>query len=259
MDSQIIIGRGTASGTNNYVVTLSVAVDELHNGNVIYITFTNGNNGAADINPNGIGVLDITDQFGDPLQGGEITDGCKLELEYNLANDNLRIISNASTGNIARVRSVIRILTQEITVAVHTWTDLTGLSITMTPSKASDTFLIQAALEVGNDPAESSFSRVMRIVDPAGTPVETPIGIGTASGSRTQATGDNYSPSISEQDSISFNVPDAPNTTLDVLYKIQVAKAGFDASSVFINRSFDNVNNANRSLTTSSLIVWQLN
>jgi len=259
MDSKIIIGRGVTAGTNAYTTTLSVAVKELLNGNRIDVLFTIGNTAASSLNPNGIGVIVLTDNYGEGLTGGEIPEQTTLTLEYVLASNELKIVSNASTGNIARVRGALKTDTQTITTVAPAWSNAAGLTLTMIPSKSSDSFLVQGFANTGCNVNESMMLRIIRIVDPSGVPVESIVGGGDPAGNRSRVTGAPYSGTNTEMDIYGWSFIDNPATADDVLYKVQVTKAGFDASDGFINRGETNLNAASNGRAASGLTIFQLN
>lgn len=257
MDNNIIIGRGVAAGTNAYTVTLSVAVNELLDGNIMYITFTNGNSTAVTLNTNGIGVISVTNQFGEALTGGEIPAGSTLQLMYLLAGDELRIISNASTSTLQAVHNVIKTDIQTVTTVKTDWTDIVGLEITIIPSKASDKFLIEGYLNSGSA-STSTYIRIVRIVDPLGSPVLTPIGIGDAAGIRIQVTAVGLPTGIADMANTSWSIEDLPNTTENILYKVQASRSS-TANNIFINRGSDNTDTDARGRASSGLTVWHFN
>jgi len=77
--------HGTASGTNNYTVTIS-GVTGYADGDAYIIKFTNGNDADSDININGLGVKTLVKQFDVQLTGGDIVSGQELIIMYDGTN-----------------------------------------------------------------------------------------------------------------------------------------------------------------------------
>ena len=74
---------GAASGTNTYAVTTGATA--LTAGDIYIIEFTNGNTGAATLNPDTLGATAI-ERDGAALVGGEIPAGAFMELVYDGTN-----------------------------------------------------------------------------------------------------------------------------------------------------------------------------
>ena len=67
MDSKIIEGSGTATGTDTYAVELSVGVDTLRTKGKYLIFFTNTSTGASTLDVNSIGAKAIENKNGTPI------------------------------------------------------------------------------------------------------------------------------------------------------------------------------------------------
>jgi hypothetical protein len=116
-------------------------------------------------------------------------------------------------GKVLQVVSTTKIDTFTLS-ATNTFTDITGLSVTITPSSASNKILILTNISNGNVTANSSNAfRLMRGA--------TAIGGGTASGNRQSSFAQSDPVNVNNQESASFNFLDSPNTTSSTTYKIQ--------------------------------------
>ena len=76
---------GTASGTNNYTVTIT-GVTSYVDGDAYVIKFTNGNDADSDININSLGVKNLVKQFNVTVTGGDIVSGQELIIIYDGTN-----------------------------------------------------------------------------------------------------------------------------------------------------------------------------
>jgi hypothetical protein len=131
-----------------------------------------------------------------------------------------------SSPGISQVVQTVK--SDTFTMSSTTFTDITGLSVTITPSSSSSKILVLAHVNtVGTTLTSSSGIRLVR--------GSTVIGVGDASGSRVSTSGGsnygNYGVTITG-DSIMFL--DSPATTSATTYKIQIQAY---ASTAYVNRS----------------------
>jgi hypothetical protein len=136
------------------------------------------------------------------------------------------------TGNVLQVVSATKTDTQVTSTA--TFVDVSGLSLSITPSSASNKIFLVVNINI--DGLER-YMGVKFVRD------STDIGIGDADGSRTRLTvssmrnqsptGDNY---IMHNSSASFL--DTPNTTSATTYKIQAGLHYGSAQNLYINRPY---------------------
>jgi len=157
---------------------------------------------------------------------------------------NKSIAATQLTGTIAAARlpagSVLQVVqtvkTDTFTMSSSTFADITGLSVSITPSSSSNKILVLANVNhVGTTTTSASGIRLMRN--------STAIGIGDASGSRPRTSGGesygNYGVTLTG-DAVMFL--DSPATTSATTYKIQIQAY---SSTAYVNRSqVDTDNNA---------------
>jgi hypothetical protein len=132
----------------------------------------------------------------------------------------------AGGGGISQVVQTVK--TDTFTMASTTYADITGLSVTITPSSSSSKVLVMANVNhVGTVLTSASGIRLLR--------GSTVIGVGDAAGSRISTSGGesygNYGVTLTG-DSIMFL--DSPATTSATTYKIQIRVYG---STAYVNRS----------------------
>lgn len=140
--------------------------------------------------------------------------------------------SAISTGTLARARlpagSILQVVqtvkTDTFTTTSGTPVDLTGLSVNITPTSASNRILIMGVIS-GNNVNTGFYQRYLRN--------STVIGVSTGDTPAT-ANGLIYNSGGSTQQSTSFIFLDSPATTSSITYKSQIWSAG-GGNTTFIN------------------------
>ena len=127
-----------------------------------------------------------------------------------------------------------------------TFADVTGLSVSITPSSASNKILIFASISSGATSTKTTAFRLVRD--------STAIGGGTAAGSRQSAIGQAISNDDNHHENIAINYLDSPSTTSSTVYKIQmISQVSFTG---YVNRSPTDFNDVEAySVRTSSTIT----
>jgi len=124
--------------------------------------------------------------------------------------------AKVAAGAVVQVVSTNKTDTFASSSIANTFVDVTGLSVSITPSSTSNKILILATVNHGTDGVRATALRLLRN--------STSINIGTTSGNRTAAStvaiGENYDTNRGEVSSINFL--DSPATTSSVTYKIQI-------------------------------------
>lgn len=143
-------------------------------------------------------------------------------------------------GKILQVKNAIK--TDTASVTSNTFTDISGLSISITPSSSSNKILFRGYVSLGT---ESNTVMAIKIFRDS-----TEIGKSTASGtaannSTATAAGLNISSVTSSVKSqihqLQFEVLDSPNTTSAVTYKVQFAEISlyqYASVTVYVNRTY---------------------
>ena len=157
-------------------------------------------------------------------------------------------LPSGSSGGVIQVKSATK-TDGNFNTSSSSYTDVTGLSVTITPTRSDSKILIFANIHgVGNSDTQAYF-RFMRD--------STPICVGDAAGSRVQATlGSMYYNQQNDTKSCSQNFLDSPSTTSAVTYKIQTRTQG--AGTLYINRSRTDVNSSNSGRFTSTITVMEV-
>jgi hypothetical protein len=136
----------------------------------------------------------------------------------------------AGGGKVLQVVSAAK--TDTSSIASGTFADISGLSVSITPSSTNSKILIHWSVSlgaVGN--ATGAYVRMMRD--------STAIGIGDTASNRPRVTGAFYPGDVSAPNNmgtIAGNFLDSPSTTSATTYKMQFANAG-NATTVYVNRT----------------------
>ena len=126
-----------------------------------------------------------------------------------------------------------------------TFVDITGLSVSITPSSASSKILVLIDVAIGTAATSVYALRLLRN--------STPIGGGTARGSRQSASKTGGSVDTNGQQTSAFNYLDSPSTTSATTYKVQLL--GNDATCRINATQLDTNTNQSYGSTTSSTIT----
>jgi len=156
------------------------------------------------------------------------------------------------TGSVLQVVSAYKTDTQTVSSNVPTFVDITGLSVTLTPTSSSSKFLCIWTVTGGNGGDQShGYFRLVRN--------GTEIAVADTAGSRTSASSCVINTSQGGQTLSSSNsFLDSPATASAVTYKITASKNAADIAC-FINRSSRDVDSANNDgRSTSSLTVLEI-
>lgn len=158
-------------------------------------------------------------------------------------------ITYAAAASIVQVLSTTK--TDAFTSTSTSPADITGLSVTITPTSTSNKIFVIAtvsgASEVGQNDAYLRLARD-----------STAIAVGDAAGSRQQAT-----TTLNKIAGGSlFNGPmfylDSPSTTSAITYKVQIWKTSGSGGSLYVNRTETDGDNTSYPRTVSSIAVFEI-
>jgi hypothetical protein len=153
----------------------------------------------------------------------------------------------SAPGHVIQVVSVTK--TDTFTTASTTFVDVTGLSVSITPSSTSSKILVMATVPGSANPATVAIQ--MRLVRDS-----TGIAIGDAAGSRTQVSMAGMPASTSETTAMGVDFLDSPSTTSAITYKIQIR--GNTANTVAVNRTITDTDNSNLARSVSTLTLMEI-
>jgi hypothetical protein len=156
----------------------------------------------------------------------------------------------ASSGAVAQVKSTSK--TDTFTMTSNTYADITGLSVSITPTSASNKILIIASVNFNGDAGvTAAAARLMR--------GSTAIGIGDTASSRTPATSGGVQGADDDYPgSSSLTFLDSPATTSATTYKVQVRGTGGPSPAVYVNRGLADSDTSNNFRYISTITVMEV-
>ena len=150
------------------------------------------------------------------------------------------------TGRIAQVVSTN--LTSTFSTAATSYTDITGLSVSITPTTSTSKVLVWVNFSASVSADISVMFRLMRD--------STAINIGDTAGSRTRASAammaDN---TVLQYGTFGWNYLDSPATTSSTTYKVQMF---VNSGTGYIGRTGQDTDAANRPRTASNITVMEV-
>lgn len=163
-----------------------------------------------------------------------------------------QVLTSTQMNNLRGAFRTLQILstckTDTFTTTSTTFTDVTGLSIAITPSSSSSKIFVDVTMSTGNNAGEAMMLRLMRD--------STAIGIGDASGSRIQVTNSFYNANTSNMNTTAMSFLDSPATTSATTYKVQIRGTG--AQTMAVNRSETDTNVSTTSRGVSTITVYEV-
>ena len=147
------------------------------------------------------------------------------------------------------VQVISTVKTDTATTTTTSYADITGMSVTITPTSSSNKILVFAKLAIA---AQSGTNRAgVRLVRGS-----TAIFIGDAAGSRTPASSSATAVNNDDINDLNICFLDSPATTSATTYKIQWLTTG--SGTIAINRSINDSDSAANYRTASSITVMEI-
>ena len=182
----------------------------------------------------------------------QATDGATQTI--TLPNNTGTIVTSASsltasqmpTGSVLQVLQTTKTDTFSSTSA--SWVDVTGLSVTITPSSASNKILVTGVMILSQDAGNLWGARLLRN--------GTLINAGDASGSIGRGLMNAGSTGTHSENPVAFKFLDSPATTSACTYKLQVYSEA--SLAVWVNRTSGNLNDDRQQRTSSNIIVMEI-
>jgi hypothetical protein len=155
--------------------------------------------------------------------------------------------TQASAGVVLQVVSTS--LTSTLSVSGSAFTDVTGLSVSITPKFSTSKILITGTLNATS--GDISYFQIVRN--------STAIGIGDAASSRIRCTGGGYGTGSNTTwmpAALAFNYLDSPATISATTYKIQIgANSGI---TTYVNRGANDSDSGNAGRSISTITVMEI-
>ena len=159
-------------------------------------------------------------------------------------------LPSGSSGGIIQIKSTH--ITAAFTTQSETYTDITGHSVTITPTRADSKILVNVSLGsfANGTGLKRAFMNIVRdstnvIVGDADTGHEVTAAVNTRASGYASGT----------QIPLSFMVLDSPATTSSVTYKVQ-ASIGSDSGNVYLN--YPESNDQYGANTASTIVVMEV-
>jgi len=153
-------------------------------------------------------------------------------------------------GKVLQVVSTTKTDTTSQPHSPNVWYDISGMSLSITPTSTSNKVLVLFRMSIGTDSGGEGIIRLIRN--------STAIGLADSASNRTLAfdgTGRNavvWSPLP-----VSGQHLDSPSSTSAVTYKFQWASP-FATATMYLNRSFNDGDSADRYRTSSSITLMEV-
>jgi hypothetical protein len=154
----------------------------------------------------------------------------------------------ALAGGVAQVKSTAK--TDTFTTTSSTFVDVTSLSVSITPTSASNKILIMASVS-GNGQNGVASLQGQLVRD------STAIAIGDAASNRTRVSFGNIEDIVSNMNTLPIMFLDSPATTSALTYKIQV-RSNVSGQTVVINRTFNDADTAQITRGISTITVMEV-
>ena len=159
-------------------------------------------------------------------------------------------LPSGSAGGIIQVKQTVK--TDTFTSSSTSYTDITGLSVSITPTRSDSKILVMMHVNLGHTNYVSGFLRLMRD--------STAISVADAAGDRivsTVAMADD--PVDDEINCYSATFLDSPSTTSATTYKVQLTtESSGNTGEVYVNRSGEDADNVQNARTVSSITVMEV-
>ena len=165
------------------------------------------------------------------------------------ASTGLKWATPSGGGKVLQVISAFN--TSTFSTTNTSFTDVTTLSVTITPIAATSKIRLLGIINFGHSADVFTATRFTRD--------GTAIGVGDTAGSRTSVSSGNYQGNAGGVGSlltVPLNYIDSPSSTSAITYKIQVSQNA--AGTLYVNRGSDDSNNASNMRAISSLIVEEI-
>ena len=155
--------------------------------------------------------------------------------------------SNFPAGSVLQVLQVTK--TDIFSTTSTTMVDITGLSVSITPSSSSNKILVLYSGSIDSNNNQNSAGIQLSRGGSA-------LFVGDAAGSRVQATAMAYSANVDTQYPANFSYLDSPATTSSITYTIQMRCNS--TGTAYLSRSSADANTTTDFRTPASIIVMEI-
>jgi len=167
--------------------------------------------------------------------------------------DGTILTTNSATGKILQVVQTVK--TDQFTSTAYAYTDVTGMSVSITPASASNKILINFELQVGGTANNYASFRLLR----DSTHIGVPTGSGVLGGGARVGTLGSLSHENSYQlENTGTSFLDSPNTTSAITYKLQVSSYSNRTMSINYPTSTGNSSGSYTATGISTITVMEI-
>lgn len=153
------------------------------------------------------------------------------------------------TGSVLQVVQVTK--TDTFTTASTSFTDVTGLSASITPSSASNKIMVILYTVLSNTNAAANYYSQARLLR-----ASTAIFVGDAAGSRAQSTFFATAPNLNNTQAATVTFLDSPATTSSTTYKLQISTES--GGTACIGRTATDTDNSTHGRFPSGIILMEI-
>ena len=172
--------------------------------------------------------------------------------DYFLKTDGSGNLSFAEAGGGKVLQVVSATKTDTATTASTSFSDISGLSVAITPAATSSKVLVTAVIYGGSSAGGVGAFVLAQVIGGTGTSLSR----GAAASSRTQATGGFETQDNVDVRAVTINFLDSPSTTSEVTYKIQFACPS--SNTLAVNRSNLDSNNSSNLRLASTITAMEI-
>ena len=147
-------------------------------------------------------------------------------------------------GNVLQVVSTTKTDVFSVSGASDTFVDITGFSVSITPSSTSSKILVFGNVAGGASAQTAIWYRIVRD--------STPIAV-SSSGTSIRVDQEAFNVTARAWHHASFSHLDAPATTSSLTYKLQIYDTSFETPTLYVNRNADSVGTSVSSITVMEI------
>lgn len=171
-------------------------------------------------------------------------------MALSLSGDGTLSGVDIAASGLGKVLQVVQTFKDDpFTVTSTSMTDVTGMSVSITPSDSTSKVLIVCTGGVSSSPAASPIVGLRVLRD------STPIGVGAAAGSRTQGFANIRVDSTYNMQNFTFLYLDSPSTTASTTYKLQMKTS---SGTSYLNRTASDDDAAGVQRTSSTILAIEV-
>ena len=164
-------------------------------------------------------------------------------------------LPSGSSGGIIQMKQTVK--TDTFSKNSSSWADITGMSVSITPTRADSKVFVMVDIKIGTDHGDSDFQ--MKIVRGS-----TDVYIGDTDGNRTSSSMGTPSYGMPANDTdgeyylkqVSLMFLDSPSTTSSTTYKLQIRN--YCGRTNYVNRTGNDSNTQVYPRTASSITVMEV-